>query len=221
MTIDLQTLRDELRFALGVEEDDDGWENDPIDLLLNRAYWALLAKFPFRSIESTVNFNMEVGSNLYIMPTPFDALKQISIIDPDSNRSIKLKRMTPVEYANVYVAGSNAYAIPEKYFRENAAAKVWPTPDKAYACTLKYTTILAELEDPTDEPGVPHDWREILLFGAQWRGYYRLGDIVRGERMKKLDATMINDAVPVEAKEEGDSSEAGVEYLRNDYDGRD
>jgi hypothetical protein len=46
MSIDLVTMRDELRDHLG--QDDVELDDDAADLLLNRAYWELLDKFPFR-----------------------------------------------------------------------------------------------------------------------------------------------------------------------------
>lgn len=218
MSIDTGTLISELREHLGLDEDD--LDDDAALLLLNRSYWSMLDKFPFREKEVTASFATVDATNLYAVPTPFDALRSLAIKNDDSDAYIPLKRMTQKEYDKIYVDNTSEEGFPEKYYREKNCVKLWPTPDDAYTITIRYWTVLDDLDDPTGEPGVPQNWHEILLFGAIWRGYYRLGDVVRGERLKKLDATLINEAVPTESKEERDSEEAGLEVKQNEYDVR-
>ena len=216
--MELSGLITEVRDHLGCDEDD--LDDDAVELLLNRSYWAMLNKFPFRETEVTASFATVSGTNLYTVPSPFEALRQLAIKDLDSDAYKPLVRMTQKEYDSVFVDNTDNYNKPEKYYREKNCIKLWPTPDDAYTITIRYFTPLADLEDPTDEPGVPNNWHEILMYGAIWRGFYRLGDVVRGERMKRLDVTLINEAVPTESKEERDSPTAGIEVLQNEYDAR-
>jgi hypothetical protein len=218
MTISLDDLITELRTHIGIDEDD--VDDEEAKLLLNRAYWSMLNKFPFRELQVTATFTLTAGTSLYVMPSPFEALRQISYEDDVSMKHTIIERMTEFEYENTFVNSADAYGAPLKYYREKNAVKLYPTPDKNYSAVLKYLTTLDDLDDPTDVPGVPRNWHEILLIGGIWRGFYRVGDIVRGERMKKLDSTMINEAVPTESKEEKDSHTAGVEVLLNEYDAR-
>lgn len=216
--MNVESLQQELLENLGIDSDD--MDSDTQKLLLNRAYWAMLNKFPFRETQTTALFTLTAGVSIYVMPNPFEALRQLSIEDLNDGTHTVLERMTEFFYENTYVNRADQQGKPSHYYREKNAAKVWPTPDAAYPSTLKYTTVLDDLDDPSDVPGVPKNWHEILLFGATWRGFYRIGDIVRGERMKKLDSTLINEAVPTESKEEKDSPYAGVEVLLNEYDAR-
>jgi hypothetical protein len=219
MSIDLDGMIDELQETLGLDDDDTNFGDDVLTLLLNRSYWSLLTKFPFRETEATALFTLTAGTNLYVMPNPFEALRQISIEDLDTGKHTALERMTQIFYENTYINKADQNGKPTHYYREAKCAKIWPTPDREYPTILKYLTLLADLEDPSDIPGVPKNWHEIIMYGGIWRGYYRMGDIVRGERMKKLDSTMINEAIPVESKEERDPR-AGVEVLLNEYDAR-
>ena len=223
MSIDTQSLIDELREHLGVDDTD--LDDDACTLLLNRSYWAMLDKFPFREKEVTASFATEDGVNLYAVPSPFEALKSLAIEDLNSFALSPLERMTQKEYDAVFVNDTvegDDEDKPQKYYREKNCIKLWPTPDDAYTITIRYWTVLDDLDntDVDDSPGIPQNWHELILYGAIWRGYYRLGDIIRGERVKKLDSVLINEAVPTESKEERDSPTAGVEVLQNEYDAR-
>lgn len=218
MTLDLTTLIDELREHLGV--DDTELDDEKATLLLNRSYWSMLDKFPFREKEVTAAFATVDGTNLYAVPSPFEALRSLAIKNNDDDSYAPLARMTQKEYDGKFVDNTDEQGFPEKYYREKNCIKLWPTPDDEYTINIRYWTVLDDLDDLTDVPGVPQNWHEIILYGAIWRGFYRLGDVVRGERFKKLDVTLTNEAVPTESKEERDSPTAGVEVLLNEYDVR-
>ena len=217
---DINTFRTELRDHLGVDSND--MDNPAVDLLLNRAYWELLDKFPFREKEVSGSFSTVVGTAIYQMPVPYEALRQLSVEDIDSFAHTTIDKMTNFEYENIFVNNPNLseFGKPQKYYREGANFKFWPTPDKVYLITIKYWTLLADLSDSHTTTGLPRNWDEILLAGATYRGYYKLGDIVRAERLSNLHAKLLNEAVPVESKEERDYHHAGIEVMQNEYDAR-
>ncbi len=212
--LDIQQLRDGLRKPLGVDIDD--LPDVDADLLLNTSYWELIDKFNFREKEVTATFPTEIGVIRYNMPEPFEALRQLSILNPDSRKHTTLERMTKYEYENFYVEGEDQYGYPEKYLREGCFARLWPTPDKVYTMTIKYWTTLADLANGQD-PQIPQAWHEIIKYGAVWRGYIDLGDFARANQMKTHQISLIDSMAPVEAKEEFDTHTGGVEVIRAPY----
>lgn len=216
MTIALETLRDELREHLGV--DDVELDNDAADLLLNRAYWELLDKFPFREKEVSATFATVDGTILYSMPSPFEALRQLSIENPDTFEHTYLRKWSIREYEENYNSHEDARGYPTNYVREGCAVRLWPTPDDAYTITIKYLTVLADLSDDNDSPGIPQQWHEIILYGALWRGYVRFGDYVRSKATQGMWANMIAGIKPTEAKEEVDTHYSGLQAILPEYE---
>jgi hypothetical protein len=86
-------MRTGIRKATGVEEDDADFTTDDIDLYINRALWEVDNKFPFKEKEKTVTFNLVVGVRNYDVPTPFDAVQSISIMDRYSFQYTTLRYM--------------------------------------------------------------------------------------------------------------------------------
>lgn len=214
--IDLPTLRAELRQLLGVDSDDLPDDTDIVNnkvganLLLNQSYWELLDKFPFREKEVSATFLTVAGTRYYQVPTSFEALRQLSIEDPNSQQHTPLERMTVYEYEQLFVNNDAARGQPTKYAREKDGIRLWRTPDAVYTLTLKYWTVLSDLSD-SNAPQLPQSWDEIVLAGAVWRGFFHLGDHARMASSKAIHTSLINSAVPTEAKEESDTHLGGVE----------
>lgn len=213
MSIDVPTLRDELRDHLGQDEFD--LPDDKADLLLNRSYWELIDKFAFREKEVTATFQTVAGTRNYDMPSPFEALRQLSVLDPVSQQHRVLKKMTVLEYENSYNESDDFQDIPARYVREKCFARLYPTPDDTYTITLKYWTTLADLSDSND-PEIPQSWHEIILYGAIYRGFLRIGDLNRANQFKAHQNALINSSIPVEAKEEFDTHTAGLDVKWED-----
>lgn len=209
VTLDIGQLRTDLRRNLGVISTDEGFDDDGCDLLLNQSLWHLLNVYPFREKERSTTYELTVGLRSYSLPTLFDAVQLVSIQDMFSDAHTKLERMTREVYESEYVNNADAYGKPEKYYREGACIVYWPTPDDTYTITLKYLITLSDLEDANPDFPLPNNWYEILLLGAQWRGHLALKQWSELTNCKNLQASIINDVVPVEAKEEKDSRRAG------------
>lgn len=216
MSLNIADLRAELRKSVGMDATD--MPDADADLYLNRAYWEIIDKYNFREKEVTVTFATVAGTRLYNMPSPFEALRKLSIKKPDINEHVTIHRMSIEEYENVYDEDVDARAFPEKYTREGCAVRLWPTPDKVYTITQKYWTVLADLSNSNSVPVIPQSWHEIILFGGIYRAFIGINDWARANAAKQHQAALVNNAVPVEAKEEIDSPNAGVSIIQNDYD---
>lgn len=217
MTIDIVKFRKKIRKPLGLEDDDPDLIDEEIDDYLNFSFWEIQDKFPFREKEKTVRFDTIEGTRSYDMPKPFDALVSLSIQDPTTNKFEKLERMSTDEYENRYDTDSDEEGMPTHYTREGCFARLWPTPDQAYTVSLKRLITLEDLSTLVPTPDVPRVWWEIIIYGGLWRAFIDFGDFSRANQIKTHQVSLINSTVPVPAKEERDSREAGVEVHKPEY----
>jgi hypothetical protein len=214
MGMTLEEIRDELRAHCGVDSTD--IDDSSCNIIINRAYWELLNKYPFREAEFTAFFVTVAGQALYSTPTDLMALRLLSIEDPDDQQHTPLVRMTQFDYEQQYQNNASMQAAPTNYLREDGSIRLYPTPDQVYTLTLKYNKILSDLSADAGVPPIPQEWHEILLFGAVVRLYLRLADYERANAAKQHQAALIDSTVPVEAKEETDSHIVGLDVRRYD-----
>ena len=213
--LSLPTLRAELRKHLGQDEDD--LPDDDADLLLNRTYWEILEKFHVRETESSTTFTTVASQREYELPPSFESLRVSSFVDPDSGQHTKLDRISIKEYENIYSDDTDEEGPPTKYFRGNSAIVLWPTPDDVYSIVIHYNTQLDDLSDDNVDPALPKSWQEMVLMGAVWRGFLQVNDYVKAKMASATYSQMVSTAVPVESKEEWDSSTAGVSVRGREY----
>ncbi len=216
MAIDLAVLRTELRIHLGYESDGtDDLSNDDADLLLNRAFWALLNKFNFREEECSIEFTVADGEDFISLPTLFESIRKLSILNSDTNKWTPLVRTDIQEFERVANDDDSAKGAPEKYFREGSGIRLLSSsgggPDATYTLRIKYRVTLADLDTDNTTLVIPDAWHELVLMGGHWRGLLRLRDYESAREVKNQQIALINSTVPVEAKEEVDSPLAGIE----------
>ena len=216
MAIDLSVLRTELRIHLGYETTDTEELSDgDADLLLNRAFWELLNKFNFREEECSVEFTIADGEDFISLPTLFESLRTLEIKNADTNKWTPLVRADIKEFTRVANDDTSAKGAPENYFREGTGIRLYSSaggaPDATYTLRIKYRVTLADLATGNTTLVIPDVWHELVLLGGHWRGLLRLRDYESAREVKNQQIGMINSTVEVEAKEEGDSSLAGIE----------
>lgn len=219
--MDLATLRSDLRLYLGL--DDINLPNIDADRLLNQSLLEIDNKFPFREKELIYEFVTVQGVYSYaIVQDAFESLRTISILAPDAELDAgqwtDLERMTATHLGNVQNDIITNQARPCEYLRENANILLWPTPDAIYTIRVRYLCLIAQLVNAGDIPGFPENWHEILLYGACWRGFLKIGDMERVTQFKNQQVALITSTVPVESKEEMDTHFGGAEvYGREGY----
>lgn len=221
MTLVLSVLRTETREHLGIGDENsiaDGSRslNDAaVDRLINRSFWEISDKFPFRLKEATTLFFTVDGTRRYDMPAPYEALRSPGVTiteDSETGQHNPLERMTKVVYEGLYIDNTDSEALPTNYIREADSIILYPTPDDIYEITVAYWTPFDDLSDANDDPAdsVPRVWHEIILFGAVWRGWLRYNNYISSREFKSNQLALINSTTPVESKEEGDSSSSGL-----------
>lgn len=210
--ITLALMVDSVERICGISADDvpDGL----IEILLNRSWWEIMNKFKFRQKDLVVDFPLVAGSERYEVPDQFEALRSIAVYDTE-NKSHYLERVTSKWYMERYDSDEDSRGFPTHYFREGSTINLYPTPDAAYNAILRYTGTLADLAEDND-PSIPQEWHEIIVYGGCWRLALELGDFQRKEALQNTQIGLINSCVPVESKEASDSRYANLEVVRNE-----
>lgn len=200
----------------GTGEDATDLPDTKLDVYLNKSFWEILDKLPFKVKEKTVTFQTVVGSALYSVPASFEAIRHLSIENLYSFAHSDVDQMDPKVYEASYENRADAYGIPTNYVRENNFIRLFPTPDNIYTLTLKYNAELADLSDTNQYPTVPRVWYEIIELGGLWRRFVALNDYARVSAVKALQRDLLSTTVPVQAKEKQDNRHAGLQVLRED-----
>lgn len=215
--LDLTALRSMVRTALGTEVNET--TDATVDQWLNRSWWDILNRMPFKENETFVPFTTLVGQRLYALPVSFEAVRSMGI-EADGlnlNQHQSLNPWTEREYENAYNSNEFLQSMPCYYVREGNCIKLFPTPDKVYTITLYYWINLADLSDPALAPIVPRSWHEVIGYGAIWRGWTDLNDWTRGQVIREFTEGLINGLVPVESKEQMNWQRARTPVLGNPY----
>lgn len=215
MGMDLQTLRDELREHVGVDSDD--VDDDAADLLLNRSFWELMNKFRFRETECTAESILTIGDRFLSLPLPphlFEALRKISVRNPETLEWDVINRISLTTHEDEASDDVEDRGPPVGYLREQNGIRIISAGgggvDRAYTIRIKYWQILTDLSDTNTEVPFPQVWDEVLLYGAVWRLYRRLGNHSMGREVRNTQIDLINSTAAVESKEEEDSQLSGV-----------
>ena len=215
MAIDLTVLRTELRVHLGLgSADTTGLPDDDADLLLNRAFWELLNKFNFREEECSIEFTVAQAEDYISLPTLFESIRTLSLKNTSSSQWTPLNRIGIRQFEEKANDNTDNQGEPIEYFREGDGIRLLSSsgggPDTTYTLRIKYRVTLADLAAGNTTLVIPDVWHELLLYGGIWRAFHRKKNYVSAREMRKFQVSLISSTVPVEAKEETDSSLAGV-----------
>lgn len=213
--MNLATLRSSVRKATGIPAGDPDLTDIEIDLYLNRSFWEVMDKFPFREKERTGAFETEAGIRNYEIPQPVEAVRNFAIVDPLSLQHVPLDLMDARETERLYDESEDQWAIPQKYILENCYVRFWPTPDQVYTIEMRKWTILDDI-GASGIP-IPQVWNDIILYGANQRAFIDLGDYGRATFFKTERSELINSLVPRPQKEINDVQHAGLYVLGREY----
>ncbi len=221
MIFSMPLLRQRVRRPLGIgglDGSDQGkYDDDTVDEYLNFSYRALLEEHAFREKEIVATVPTVVGKRNYTMPNPHDGLRQIDILDPVSQEHKRLEPMSVAEYTNRWTEGTDAYAKPERYVRENCLFRLFPTPDAVYTLTVRYWGILADIASNATSIDIPEIWIEPIIYGAVERAGFDLGNYPAASAASGLQKNRIERIPTIQPKEEEDWHEAGLEVKGREY----
>lgn len=197
--------------------DTDTGENIGALTFLNRAFWDIVNKDIFKEEDLTATFPTVIGTTTYVTPALFDAIQDVAILDPVSNKYIVLDPMDIKIYRDKEDLNTNKRTRPTNYVRFGSNIILYPTPDAVYTVKVDYLQTLIDLIAIGTFP-IPREWNEIILYGAAWRVFSDVnGDMSRAQFYINLQTRQFNNTVPVQVKEEKDYSKAGVNVLGREY----
>lgn len=212
MIFTLDEARELVRGPTG--EDEDTLPDVKCDMFLNLAFRALLDTYAFREKEVTASFSTTIGQTNYEMPDPHDALRQISIYEPNVLQSRRVDPMSVDEYTTKFKDTVDARGFPTHYVRESCLFRLWPTPDAAYNMVIRYWGILVDLSDTKKTIDIPQVWWMPIIQGGIINVFqFKQGDIERAAAYTRFQAKTISDIVPTQVKEEEDYHRAGVQVI--------
>lgn len=217
--LDMVALREMIWRPLGMDSDNEtDLPRTRIDLYLNRSFWSILNKFPFREKEKYAEFLTTIGERSYDMPYDSESLGSLAIVDPITFKHLDLDQITVDYYESIYSEDTVEQGKPIKYCREGCLFRLWPTPDLQYRMVIRRLINLSDLSNANPIPLIPREWHEIIGFGGLWRALSDFGDMGRMQTVKNTQAELINTLIPVQSKEESANvHHAGLEVLGREY----
>lgn len=219
MGLSLAQLESELLAHLGLDVTDFTNGLTDVDLLLNRSFWKVCDAFKFREKEQLLVSPTIAGQATYTIatlanPLIFDSVQNVSIEDLYTKQHISLDLMEYQIYQDNFINLVALNSKPTNYIRYGNSIIFYPTPDNIYNITYNYWNVIADLSNGLT---IPQSWHEIVLYGALWRGFLRLGDYNRSDAAKDYQDLLIRDTTPIESKELENANKAGLAVLGRDY----
>lgn len=212
----LQQMRDGVRRALGVDEDDEGFDDSGVDMYLNRSWWEISAMFKFKERESSTNFNTVDGTAaIDLDTTSVEAVQGVSIKDINSLQYSPLEEMTLRDYDTNFVDRTEAKGKPTHFIRRDDDIILWPTPNDEYVVRVWHLAILADII--SSGVTIPHEWDEVIMLGGAWRGAVDLGDSTKKRLLKETQMELLGTKETVDVKEKVNRAFSGVQVYRPQY----
>lgn len=213
MGLSLAQLRTEVREHLGVDSVE--LIDADVDLLLNRSWWKVADDFDFREKETSRSYNTVAGTSTIASATDTEGLQGVSIEDTNSKQHTSLSPMTIGVYETEYADISSTRAKPTHYVRRGSNIILFPTPDAAYEITEYYLKTLADIA--STGPTIPQSWHEIIMYGAVYRGFARIGDYNRSRAARTMQVELMSTQETVDTTEKVDRPTAGLQMIRPRY----
>ena len=220
--MNLPELLDELKKHLGLPEGHPDFDNTRLISFINRSYHEIRDKAPFKDNKTYQDRELVPGTNEYLaldndpVPSDLKQLLHVSILDPKdvgTDNHTPLDRINIREFESLYqgnspiiedgIAAESYRGRPTKYLIHGDYIQLVPAPDKAYILRVYHEVIDLDYADPANTLSwTPPVWHEIILFGAVYRGYVALGDMVRAQEFRNMQANLMNSTEPADAKDE-------------------
>ena len=141
-------------------------------------------EWPYNHVEQEET--LTAGETRYTYPSDAKTLSlgtfRIKRDDTLGNTTSKLKTITYEEYLQKYVdneynTSSDVRGLPTFVFRTPSQEYgLVPPPDKDYEIVYEYYRLPVDLESATDVPGIPEQFRHVIVDGAMYYAYLFRGN---------------------------------------------
>lgn len=168
----LEQLRDGLRFRLGVPENENFYQAQTLDSLINEAIQTISVENAWPWLQVATTFNTVANTRLYTPPTNWQRTKNLSIDGYDSLFLLDLQ-----EIRNWPDSVSD---VPLFYTIYQEQIYLAPAPSAIYTIRHDYIRQEPKLIDDSDQPLMPVQFQYSILAFAAHLAHMRAGDLPRG-----------------------------------------
>ncbi len=175
-------------------------------LWINNAQKELAYAFPFFQNADKVSTAMVVAQSEYALPDNCVAIYSIR----DVTLKRKIARTSFRKFDNIDALKSGN---PTHYTRYGNWFELTPVPSAANSMLLRFGRTISTMTSTTDEPTLPDPWHEVILLGAEVRGWRALRQLDQMAIVKNEYLQLLRSREPEWEQEEADD-EWGVEVVR-------
>ena len=201
--MNLGNLDDELKLLLGNRSDITQARRY---LWINNAQKELAYALPYFQNADKVSTLMVVGQSEYALPSNCVAI--YSIRDVTLKRKIARSSFKKFDNIDALQPGN-----PTHYCRFGNWFELTPVPIAANSMLLRFGKTILTMSNPTDEPTIPDPWHEVILLGAEVRGWRALRQLDQMAIVKNEYLQLLRSREPEWEQEEADE-EWGIEVVR-------
>jgi hypothetical protein len=203
--MNLGDLDDELKLLLG-NRSDTAITAARRYLWLNNAQKELAYAFPFFQNADKVSTSMVIGQSEYALPENCVAI--YSIRDVTLKRKIARSSFRKFDNIDALQSGN-----PTHYCRFGNWFELTPVPSAANTMLLRFGKEIVSMSNRVDNPTLPDPWHEVVLLGAEVRGWRALRQLDQMAIVKNEYLQLLRSREPEWEQEEADE-EWGVEVVR-------
>lgn len=147
--------------------DDVQFGGSRIDQYINEAIGKATAKVQYYVDEAANDFNTVVGTTLYSLPTDFGKNRSLHF----QTTSTFVGELEQVTLGTLDRSSATVTGVPRYYAFSGSNLLLYPTPDNVYALEQRYWAVPALLVNDGDEPTIPPEYQDMLIYWALKRGY--------------------------------------------------
>ena len=175
-------------------------------LWLNNAQKELAYAFPYFQNADKVTTPMVISQSSYALPSNCVAIYSIR----DITLKRKIMRSSFRKFDNIDALQSGN---PTHYCRFGNQFELTPVPSAANSMLLRFGKSITSMSNPTDEPTLSDPWHEVILLGAEVRGWRALRMLDQMAIVKNEYLQLLRSREPEWEIEESDE-EFGLEVVR-------
>lgn len=201
--MNLGELDDELKLLLGNRSDiteSRRW------LWINNAQKELAYAFPYFQNADKATTYMVINQSEYTLP--FNCIAIYSLSDITLKR--KISRTSFRKFDNI---DARQKGNPTHYTRFGNRFELTPVPIATNLMLLRFGKVIPSMSHRSDNPTLPDVWHEVILIGAEVRGWRALRQLDQMAITKNEYLQLVRSREPEWEQEESDE-EWGIEVVR-------
>jgi len=175
-------------------------------LWLNNAQKELAYAFPFFQNADKVTTSMVIDQAEYQLPSNCIAI--YSVRDVTLKRKITRTSFRKLDNIDALQSGN-----PTHYIRYSNYIELTPVPSAANSMLLRFGKKILDMTNTSDEPTLLEPWHEVILLGAEYRGWRALREVGHMTLVKNEYLQLLHSREPEWETEESDE-EWGLEVLK-------